>query len=965
MRKKIALAVAGLIIAVGAVAAVFIFNVGGIKDTKVKPWFREMSLTIETGSILHIADDVSLYWNGDNRNQPSLQHGPIVFNNSYSDARLFVSKKGTVTIRNPHKVIHQKEIGEQDSASLYRFSPDFQRFYYVLRRWNEPGVSSIYTVVTNDWTSDEYDSISQPVFSADGKHLAFVTQKASAPSIVAGVPRTRTTEVILDGKSVASYDSQTINELDMSRPQTSFNPVNNKLAYYIKDQTFDERTRGNSFVVYDGTQGPTFDYIDEAPVFSENGSSIAYGAYKRGLFLSVHSTVNNESTVVCNGSEGPAAGYVGDIALSKDGSICGYIGRQGDGPQKNFVVINGKIVNQSETTSFSNLQIGEKGTIAYSIGDCRVGGDGCTTQIGDKSVQRWGFLKLASKDEVPIFEVIKLTDKSKADALEPLKGTALAIDSEVGKTADTIHDVILDSDRRIVAYVAEIGSKKYLMVGASYVGPYDDIWPPIFEKDALVFGARSGKNVLRVSVQMQEQSAESKERDHSVSQTNSSNNSLAGNQPSLKGSQPKQWKSILYNAPEAAKYWMDQRNVAGGLTISWLDASQPLPAMDAVDLLKLNGKLEPTVAHISSLVSKNAMTLTASGGEISDGKITHWGRQGEATTTPLDKPLEKYIEEALRNGLNFLLVGTVQDGKLAKSDVYFMSAGCFRDSQDTFACDSSSQMVLVTSDHHFLRLTQYSDGDYDIGALAFLENSDVGVLNAFNPPVVPTPNSQIPLVNIATSRDRSPISNGYGNSLKSAFKDPTTGVEIFTMGDECCIAKNNNGTWGVYQFDFDQMALRSQSQKDILSAPALSTGVLYFTKNDGSPNEEGYTHNSTASCGGEVPSYELRFSKVSNDELSKGYEQIGTTADNIPVYRNILTQQQIDQPSKDDWLYGFYLQRFTYGGAENTANWKVFYDSIPVIWIPDPLGGLVGFVNSRYPFPAECEGRSNFNGPQW
>jgi hypothetical protein len=93
--------------------------------------------------------------------------------------------------------------------------------------------------------------------------------------------------------------------------------------------------------------------------------------------------------------------------------------------------------------------------------------------------------------------------------LEPIFANALQIGTESGNTFSTINKPIFDEARKLVVYSAERSSYfepnrigKYVVIGKTEIGPYDDVWEPIIEDDSVIFGARVDRNLLRVKAKI-------------------------------------------------------------------------------------------------------------------------------------------------------------------------------------------------------------------------------------------------------------------------------------------------------------------------------------------------------------------------------------------------------------------------------------------------------------------------------
>ena len=128
------------------------------------------------------------------------------------------------------------------------FSHDGRKVAYVARKEDEDKNF----VVLNNEEGKHYDRISGcPVFSPDGKQLAYVAQQGEIGFI------------ILNNQEGRAYD-------EVRWPV--FSPDGKQLAYVAVNK------EGEYFIVLNGQESKTYDEIYGKPVFSEDSKHIAYGA---------------------------------------------------------------------------------------------------------------------------------------------------------------------------------------------------------------------------------------------------------------------------------------------------------------------------------------------------------------------------------------------------------------------------------------------------------------------------------------------------------------------------------------------------------------------------------------------------------------------------------------------------------------------------------------------------------------
>lgn len=496
-----------------------------ILSNKELSWFRPIDITVDSGAILTIPTAATTQWGfGDWENMPALQHTPYIFNATYDDAR-FVDVRGeTITIHGANQIVHQKTHGKGTRFPSIRFTPDLRRFFYITTRWAEPGtLHHKQSVVTDKWSSKEYDAVSLPSFSADGKHVAFIGM-TRFDSIIAGVPTTISMDVVLDNKVIASYPDLTATSMDLNERMllTSFNPVTNELAYVVNNygSPFD-RFKGESFVVFGNKKSKIYPEIDGVPVFSPDGKHTAFIARKAPQNLVAAPGPRNEATVVCDGHETQTDMYSAqNLMFSPDSTRCIFTANVGS---SETLVVSGQNVASGVRGYIRNLIINSRNTIAYTVTD----GGNMYIRAGDVVYGTYapsnGDLLLTSEAEMPVFERLVQTGEEPVGMggvpdgvdvpMEPTFDSTLQVGSESGTTLyDDIEDIVYANDvRKIVVYTALKGlvqdsdHEEFVIVGTTEIGPYNDVWEPYVVGDTIVFGARKGRSLYRVVVTIKEQ----------------------------------------------------------------------------------------------------------------------------------------------------------------------------------------------------------------------------------------------------------------------------------------------------------------------------------------------------------------------------------------------------------------------------------------------------------------------------
>ncbi len=210
------------------------------------------------------------------------------------------------------------------------FSPNSERLACVARR---AGVE--YCVVVDGQEGPEYDLVTRPVFSRDGRRLAYAAAR--------GPREDRKWCVVLDGEESPEYEE--VRDL-------VFSPDGSHIAYAACKG---ERERPVGIVgdfdtqrwavVVDGQEGPEYgEIVKGTPVFSPDGRRLAYAAVRnvRMTPASGPDYYRRRSVVVVDGEE--SAPYVsvrgGSLVFSPDSQRLAYIVRK---EARDVCVIDGEV----------------------------------------------------------------------------------------------------------------------------------------------------------------------------------------------------------------------------------------------------------------------------------------------------------------------------------------------------------------------------------------------------------------------------------------------------------------------------------------------------------------------------------------------------------------------------------------------------------------------------------------------
>jgi hypothetical protein len=189
-----------------------------------------------------------------------------------------------------------------DFVGYFAFSPDSKKFVYAARKGNQQ------SFVVNGKAGRMYNVTSEPVFSPDSKHLAYIAIDSNNLQCI-----------VLDGKEGKEYKWVT-------------NPMFSSDSKHIAYSVMKEGEK--RLVVVDGKEGPVYEMqraIDPV-IFGPNDNRVAYGAMKGGKGVAV---IDEKEGPLYDGIGGEGA----SIALSPDGESFAYAAYIGE---KWFVVLNGE-----------------------------------------------------------------------------------------------------------------------------------------------------------------------------------------------------------------------------------------------------------------------------------------------------------------------------------------------------------------------------------------------------------------------------------------------------------------------------------------------------------------------------------------------------------------------------------------------------------------------------------------------
>lgn len=224
----------------------------------------------------------------------------------------------------------QPRRAEFDRIVAWTFSPDSRRVAYVGRRGNK------YVVVVDDKEGMPSDIIGGIRFSADNRRFAY-----AAANVNRGFGSQKAVgRVTIDGVTGPSFEGAQVGSLlkamaTQSTPEIItgyraqfwsdthgvttpvFSPDASRVAYGAR------RDKDGAVVMLDGEVGPAFPSIVAGPVFSHDGTHIAFATADAGA-----------TTLVIDGAKvgrGPAAGtdFITELTFAPDNQRLAYIGVTG------------------------------------------------------------------------------------------------------------------------------------------------------------------------------------------------------------------------------------------------------------------------------------------------------------------------------------------------------------------------------------------------------------------------------------------------------------------------------------------------------------------------------------------------------------------------------------------------------------------------------------------------------------
>lgn len=379
-----------------------------------------------------------------------VQAGHIVF-----------SRDGTtvayVAVGKDRKVVRVNDTEGEEVG--YEEDPVFAPVTGTLAYISTKGEKSL--MVVGGKKGEEYSSIdSPPVFSSDGRHLAYSTGSDY-----------KTRFVVVDGVPGPSYSY-------VGWP--ALNPEGSSVAYRASARDADFNT--TNFVVVAGKAGPAFDKVRD-PIWSPDGRTVAYVVNQGGKEDDDGYLVGGWR-VMAGDQAGKEYEYIKDKSLvfQPDGKAIAFIAGKGE---KEYVVVGdreGEPFDVVESLIFTP----DSKTFAY-LATPRLGGMKILV-VGDRKND--SYRNVGSPTFSPKGKLAFVADLDSGRM-------AMILDDKPGPGFDVVGPAVWSPDGSRVAYRARRAQKCVVVVGDGAGEEFDEVWDPVFSADGtqVGHGARRGKEL--------------------------------------------------------------------------------------------------------------------------------------------------------------------------------------------------------------------------------------------------------------------------------------------------------------------------------------------------------------------------------------------------------------------------------------------------------------------------------------
>lgn len=365
--------------------------------------------------------------------------------------------------------------------SSFRVSPDCRRVAYV-----SEGIDRVAAVIDGK-VGNQYDNISDLIFSPDGRRVAYLAR--------------------VNNQSLAVVDTEEENQEYDNMAALAFSPDGKRVAYGAAQNK-------KWFFVMDGKRGKQHYEGVAAITFSPDSKRVAFAAFQ-----------DNQWFVVVDGKAGKRYDAVGALVFSPDGRRIAYVAKA---EGKTFVVVDEKdgtkcdavgaaLVFSPDSKRFAyaavvdhqwSVIVDEKASKPYDVaGGWVFSPDSRRMAYVAQSKGKW-FAVLDGEEERQYDQInmsgIVFSPDSKRLAYGALlnhQWFAVIDGEEQNRRYDNIGTILFSPDSRRVVYPAQTNHKAVAVIDGKEGYPYEAIWSIVFSPDSqrLAYAAKEDRKVFVVS----------------------------------------------------------------------------------------------------------------------------------------------------------------------------------------------------------------------------------------------------------------------------------------------------------------------------------------------------------------------------------------------------------------------------------------------------------------------------------
>lgn len=341
------------------------------------------------------------------------------------------------------------------------FSPDGRAAAYPDGQggnWFFPESGRSWLMIVAGQPGPRFEFVGLPVFSHDGKRLAYVARdKAKWFAMIDNQRGPEFDEI----KSLLTLTALPKGAVRARSRSLLFKPGGNVVAYAAK-------TGQKWRLIVGDDQGPEYSDIGEI-VFSTDGANVAYAANEGGRWVVVHGQ-----------NRGPDFEQVDRLVFSNDGRRLAYAAKQGE---RRFVMVDDQRGPEFEdvgTPVFSP----DGGTVAYWVRE-----------------KTRTFVVVGERREEEFDSVGDLTFSPDGRTLAYAAGIGerffLVAGNRRGPEFDYVWSPLFSADGAQLAYAAQRDNKAFVVIGDQRGPEFNNVWPRGFSEDAsrLAYAAVYGRGL--------------------------------------------------------------------------------------------------------------------------------------------------------------------------------------------------------------------------------------------------------------------------------------------------------------------------------------------------------------------------------------------------------------------------------------------------------------------------------------